>query len=167
MVRESILQSEFKDYVESQNSNFKSKMNWFSFDEFWTMYPKMYWIKKIIMILDESENEVNKDEFKAKFNELYYVNLAELSLELFGANEHQDDSNNNNNSNNKPRLSIDIHNPNKNTNNSNNSNVKKTSKFIGNGINHNFGNMSNEFKEDYKSKQPNNGINGCTRWQHI
>ena len=68
---ESILQSEFKDYVESQNSNFKSKMNWFCFDEFRTMYPKMYWIKKMIMILEESEKMVNKDEFKVKFNELY------------------------------------------------------------------------------------------------
>ena len=37
---ESILQSEFKQYTESNNSNFKSKMNWFCFDEFWTMYPQ-------------------------------------------------------------------------------------------------------------------------------
>ena len=44
----SILQSEFLDFTKSQIPNYKSETNWFCFDEFWTMIPKMYWIQKVI-----------------------------------------------------------------------------------------------------------------------
>ena len=116
---ESILQSEFTEYTESKDSNFNSKMNWFCFDEFWTLYPKMYWIKNTIMLIDEKEQTLNNDEFKIKFNELYYASLEELSRALSDNNDQQGNSDNNNNNSNKPRLSINIHNPNNNTNTNN------------------------------------------------
>ena len=82
---ESILQSEFQQF--SKSNTFLNDNNWFCFQNFWVMIPKMYWIKQVIIILDEKDKEkvtetVNIDQFKSKFSELYYASLTELTSEL-------------------------------------------------------------------------------------
>ena len=136
-----ILNSEFLQFIKAKENEYNQKKNWFSYGEFFIMKTKAQWIKKVIVNKEDQQEEMNTDQFDKYFRENFYHSGLDLDNPFdLSFDQMKQNMNNNINGKDKPRLSINLKNTNK--NNNNNSNNRNNSKFIGNCINHDFGNMN-------------------------